>query len=128
MRFLARRVGEEWPKSAVGQREWAGVECAVRRLQRKYAAGWPSAADQEQLQIFVAAETEEVATLRTIRIADRLAVLVYLLHQAGASRRLLCIGGAGCESERCRECKDTDGLSVCPIPDSAGCRCNLREP
>jgi hypothetical protein len=71
------------------------------------------------LQVLVAAETEEVATLRTIRISDRLAVLVYLLHQAGASRRLLCIGDTGCEGERRRECKDTDGLSGCPVPDSA---------
>ena len=85
------------------------------------------APDQEQLRVFGAAETGEFATLRTFRIADRLAVFVYLLHQAGASRRLLCIGGAGRESERRRECEDTDRSSGCTVWETACCGYNLRK-
>jgi hypothetical protein len=103
MRFLARRVGENESKSITPEPEQPGVELAVRRLQRKNAAGYP-ALDQEQLLFCVAAETGEVAAPRTIRIADRLAVPVHLLHQAGASWRLLRIGGASRESKRRGEC------------------------
>src|SRR4051812_26477646 len=78
---------------------------------------------QEQLMVLVTAETGEVATLRTGRIANRIAVLVYLLHQARASRCLLCLGSPGRESQRGRKCEDADARrsSVCTAGENVCC-------